>query len=357
MKITAIESRREHFELLRPYAISFRAKQDSVENAIVMLHTDTGLVGYGAGSPEHHVTGETIADTEAALTPESLAWLVGEDVRELPRLCRELAQHYPDTPAARAALDMALHDLLATFLNKPLVDMLGRAHHKLPTSITIGIKSVQETLEEADEYLGRGFRILKVKLGDALETDVERLFKLRERCGAGVLIRVDPNQAYSHDEVVKFCDATAAVDVEFLEQPMAAGDIDAMRTLPDAIKHRLAADETLLCESDAIELIARPRACGIFNIKLMKCGGIRPGGRIATIAEAAGVDLMWGCMDESIVSISAALHAALASPATCYLDLDGSLDLARDIVSGGFVLEDGLMSTTARPGLGVEPIV
>ena len=63
---------------------------------------------------------------------------------------------------------------------------------------------------------------------------------------------------------------------------------------------------------------------------------------------------MWGCMDESIVSISAALHVALASPATRYLDLDGSLDLARDVVDGGFVLEDGYMRTTDRPGLGVQ---
>jgi L-alanine-DL-glutamate epimerase-like enolase superfamily enzyme len=97
-------------------------------------------------------------------------------------------------------------------------------------------------------------------------------------------------------------------------------------------------------------------ACGIFNIKLMKCGGVRPALRIATIAEIAGIELMWGCMDESIISISAALHAALASPATRYLDLDGSLDLARDVVSGGFVLQDGFLSTSDAPGLGVKPV-
>ena len=86
----------------------------------------------------------------------------------------------------------------------------------------------------------------------------------------------------------------------------------------------------------------------------MKCGGIAPGLEIATMAQYAGIDLMWGCMDESIVSISAALHAALASPATRYLDLDGSLDLARDVVQGGFVLENGWLRTTVRPGLGVS---
>ncbi len=90
----------------------------------------------------------------------------------------------PANPGARAAVDMALHDLLAQHLGVPLVEMLGRAHEELETSITIGIKSLDETLAEADEYLGRGFRVLKVKIGDALEEDFERLAKLRER-GAG----------------------------------------------------------------------------------------------------------------------------------------------------------------------------
>jgi L-alanine-DL-glutamate epimerase-like enolase superfamily enzyme len=135
---------------------------------------------------------------------------------------------------------------------------------------------------------------------------------------------------------------------------MAADNIDAMRALPEKVRARLAADETLLDAHDALTLIEPPRACGIFNIKLMKCGGIHAARRIADIADSAGIELMWGCMDESIVSISAALHAALASPATRYLDLDGSLDLARDVVDGGFVLEDGTMRTTDRPGLGVR---
>ena len=94
---------------------------------------------------------------------------------------------------------------------------------------------------------------------------------------------------------------------------MPADQIDAMRSLPPTIRQKLAADETLLNEQKALELVAPPAACGIFNIKLMKCGGVRPASRIATIAEIAGVELMWGCMDESIISITAALHAALAS--------------------------------------------
>ncbi len=356
MKINNIRSRIEHFPLTRPYTIAFRSVND-VEMGLVEVETETGLVGRGCASPEPHVTGESREACAAALEQDRIAWLEGRDLRTLPALCRQLALSMRETPAARAALDMALYDLMAQHLGLPLVDMLGRAHQALPTSITIGIKPVEETLDEADEYLGRGFRVLKVKLGHALEEDLERLVKLRQRIGSKAAIRVDPNQGYDSDEVNTFIKRTADLDIEFLEQPMPASRVDALRALPESVRRRIAADETLLNEGDALDLIAPPRACGIFNIKLMKCGGLDPALRIADIAHVAGVELMWGCMDESIISISAALHAALASPATRYLDLDGSLDLARDVVSGGFALEDGMMRPLDAPGLGLEPLV
>ena len=211
--------------------------------------------------------------------------------------------------------------------------MLGRAHEALPTSITIGIKPVAETLAEADEYLGRGFRVLKVKIGDALETDIERLTKLRERAGASAAIRVDANVGYTIEETARFFERTSSLSIEFVEQPVPREAFEQIRTLTPRRRARIAADESLHDERDALALASPPGepACGIYNIKLMKCGGVRPAMRIAAIAETAGVSLMWGCMDESRVSIAAALHAAFASPATRFLDLDGSLDLARDV--------------------------
>ena len=352
MKITRIDCFSQDLPLTRPYRIAFREVSD-VRMQFIEIHTDSDLIGFGCASPEDHVTGETRAACEAALGPQEVDWLMGCEPLELSRLCRTLASKMSSTPAARAAIDMALHDLVAQHLGKPLVELLGRAHSSLPTSITIGIKDVDETLTEAREYLDRGFKILKVKLGHSLDADLERLVRLREVLDSQVIIRVDPNQGYSAHEVEVFVAKTSGLNVEFLEQPMAASDIEAMRALPEAVRDRLAADESLLNETDALSLLTPPRACGIFNIKLMKCGGIWPAQRIATLADIAGLELMWGCMDESIISISAALHVALASPATRYLDLDGSLDLASDRVSGGFVLEDGMLSTLDVPGLGV----
>lgn len=357
MRILSAVSRLEEFELTRPYAIAGQEPVTTVGNVLVRIETLSGLVGLGAGSPGEHVTGETLDACRAALEGDGLAWLVGRDARALPALCREAASRTAGTPAARAAVDIALHDLLSQHLGVPLADMLGRAHEALPTSITIGIKSVAETLAEADEYLGRGFRVLKVKIGDALELDLERLAKLRERVGPDATIRVDANIGYTLEETARFFERTAPLSIEFVEQPVPREAFDGIRTLTARHRARIAADESLHDERDALALAAPEPACGIYNIKLMKCGGVRPSLRIAAIAETAGIALMWGCMDESRVSIAAALHAAFASPATRFLDLDGSLDLARDVVTGGFTLEGGVLRTTSAPGLGVRAIL
>jgi L-alanine-DL-glutamate epimerase-like enolase superfamily enzyme len=357
VRITHAASRLERFALTRPYAIAGQERLSTVGNVLVQIETASGLVGLGAGSPGEHVTGETLEACAAALAGDRLSWLIGRDARTLPSLCREAGLRTAGTPAARAAVDIALHDLLAQHLGLPLADMLGRAHEALPTSITIGIKPAAETLAEADEYLARGFRVLKVKIGDALDLDLERLARLRERVGAAVTIRVDANVGYTIEETARFFERTAPLAIEFVEQPVPREAFEEIRTLTPRHRARIAADESLHDERDALALAGPPGepACGIYNVKLMKCGGVRPALRIAAIAETAGVALMWGCMDESRISIAAALHAAFASPATRFLDLDGSLDLARDVVEGGFTLEDGVLRTTAAPGLGVAP--
>ena len=124
--------------------------------------------------------------------------------------------------------------------------------------------------------------------------------------------------------------------------------------LPQEIKDKIAADESIIGPGDAVKLLDGVRACEIFNIKLMKCGGIFQGQRIASIARAGNIDLMWGCNDESEVSITAALNVAYSVPGTKYIDLDGSLDLVKDVVSGGFNIKNGVMTPSDQPGLGFK---
>lgn len=337
--------------LKRPYRIANQTT-DAVRMAFVRIESEKGVAGFGSATPEPEITGETFAACTAAL--ENGAQLVGREIGDVDELVRMLDALTPAAPGARAALDMAIHDLWARLADRPLVDMLGRVHDELPTSITIGILPLAETLAEADEYVSRGFRALKVKIGESFEADMERMERLREHVGPSIALRADANVGYE-PALIERCHARLhAIGVEVLEQPSPPARDGELRKLSAPVRSWLMADESLHEERHALELAREPRPYGVWNIKLMKCGGIAPALRIARTAAQNGVELMWGCMDESEIGIAAALHAAFACPATRYLDLDGSFDLARDPARGGFELVDGCMRTSDRPGLGVE---
>lgn len=352
MRIQSVTTWKEHFLLTKPYTIAYETF-DHVENIFVRLNAGDGSFGIGVASPAPDVTAESATDCQNALNQYLEPLIQGQDVRHLRSLVRELGDKMASTPAAMSAVDMALHDLLAKVMGIPLVDLLGRCHESLATSVTIGIKSIQETLEEASDYLGQGFKILKIKIGNDLDGDMERLFKLREHVGKHIPIRVDINQGYTREVFSAFVQQSVSLDLEFVEQPLKHDDIEGMSMLSRSIRKQVAADESLHGVADAFKLAVSPQPFGIFNIKLMKCGGLAPGTQIADIAHLAGIDVMWGCMDESVVGISAALHAALSSPATRYLDLDGHLDLAQDIADGGFKIHEGRLYVLDKPGLGI----
>lgn len=350
MKIRSIKAWRHVFALTRPYQIAYK-RYDCAENVVVAIDTDQGKFGVGCGAPSLEVTGETI-DASLQALQENTDWLIGRSICNFPAFKHEMSAHLSATPAACASIDIALHDLFAQSLNIALVDVFGRIHHQIPTSITIGIKNSDETLKEAQEYFSRGFRVFKVKLGISFNDDLERLYKLRETYGDAVKLRVDPNQGYRIDELISLLNNVDKLALEFIEQPLLVDDVESLNQLPAHYRPYIALDENVQTAQDALRLFSR---CGIFNIKLMKCGGIFAAQKIANIADVAGINIMWGCMDESIISITAALHAALSSKATRYLDLDGSLDLAHDIVEGGFILRDGIMSLPHdKAGLGLK---
>lgn len=354
MKISAIELLPAAVPLTRPYSLATYST-DTVGMVRVRIDADDGTYGLGAASPQPEVNAETIERCLAALRGAE-ALLRARSFTRPAELDELLRRSWPDTPAARAAIDMALHDLWGKANARPVADLLGRVHTALPTSVTIGVCDVGSTLAQAREHLGRGFRVLKVKIGADLDLDVERLARLRELVGPALPLLVDANIGYSAAQLPAFLRRTRAFDLRLVEQPLRREAARAQCTLPRDDIARLVADESVLDAADARALAQEPRAFGVFNVKLMKCGGITPALEIARIAAGAGIGLMWGCMDESVIGIAAALHAAFACAATRHLDLDGSFDLSRDFGAGGFSLEDGMLRTMDRPGLGVLPI-
>lgn len=354
MKIKKATHWTEQIELTRPYTISYKTIT-AVENIFVKLEMENGSYGIGVASPSESVTGESFDDTRKALNAHLEAFLVGKDIRQFQALTRTCQSTFFKTPAAAAAVDIALYDAFGKYLNQPIVKFLGQYHTTLPTSITIGIKSIAESIEEAKEYLERGFKIIKLKIGKTIEEDVACIRKIHEIIKGQMLIRVDANQGYTIQDLQAFVEQTKNIGVELIEQPFLVKNNHQLDSLSPEIKKILAADESLVSTQDALQL-AHAQRFGIFNIKLMKCGGITPARTISTIGALSNIDLMWGCNDESCVSITAGLHAAFAAPNTNYIDLDGSLDLGKDLFQSGFTIENGMMRLTEKAGLGVEEV-
>ena len=355
MRIREIRVYTRDLALSKPYTIAYQ-HITTVENVFVEVELANGIIGWGAANPDPDVVGESPADVLHNLTGELVQGFTGTDIRSINALLNTVEQTWVHAPGTLAALDIALHDAFGQYLGIPVVQFYGRQHQALPTSVTIGIMGVDETLAEARAYLRQGFRVLKVKTGLDVMEDSERVIRLRETFGREVTIRVDANQGYTAGQLRQFLHQTRYTDLELIEQPLSVGaDAELTGFAPD-VRQRLAADESLTVGKAALRLAQEPLPFGIFNIKLMKCGGIRAALGLAGIARHAGIQLFWGCNDESRISITAALHAAFACPNTRYLDLDGSLDLAEDLVSGGFTIDEGFMRPVLQPGLGLRPI-
>jgi L-alanine-DL-glutamate epimerase-like enolase superfamily enzyme len=355
MKIKNIRAYSKNLGLTKAYAIAYEVYSEAI-NAFLEIELEDGQTGYGSAAASEYVFGEKLEDTIANLQSDVIQKWVGKDIRHFRSLISESGVLFPNHSATRSAIDIALHDAFGKYLGIPVVDFYGRKHRSLPTSVTIGISGVEETLREAGEYKDQGFKVLKIKIGQNLEEDIERIIKLYETFGSHFKIRADGNQGYDSIQTLAFVKATRSLGLELLEQPMKVGQEAEMKKLPSDVRKIIACDESLKNDKSAFLLATEPQACGIFNIKLMKCGGLTGAFEIAAIAQASDIKLFWGCYDESIVSISAALHAAFACPATRYLDLDGSLQLAEDIVTGGFTLVNGELSPMNLPGFGFKKI-
>ena len=353
MKIIAAKAWLQDLPLTKSYTIAYKTITDT---AIVFLELtlENGCTGIGAANPFADVVGETPAQTLANLQSGYLDDLKGRDIRTFNLLIDEAKNRFPKMPGTLAAIDIALHDLFAKFLDMPLLSLFGQQVAALPTSVTIGIKESEEMLRDAAEYYALGFKILKIKTGLNVEADIERVKKIAEKFSGKMKIRVDANQGYSLEQLKQFIDQTRKQGLELIEQPLKVGSDAALTRLDASDRKLLVADESLLNANSAWQLSNPPQPYGVYNIKLMKSGGIKGAREIAVVAKNAGIQLFWGCNDESIVSITAALHAAYSCSNTQYLDLDGSFDLASDLVTGGFTLKDGYLYPSELPGLGIR---
>ncbi|OYZ01657.1 MAG: dipeptide epimerase [Sphingobacteriia bacterium 28-36-52] len=353
MKIVAIRSFIKHMDLKKPYTIAYNTYTD-VSIVFTEIQLANGIIGIGSASPAEDVVGESPIKTLANLESDFVQQLIGRDIRSFQKIIAEAQKHFHHLPGTQAALDIALHDAFGKWADISIAEFYGIQAGPLKTSVTIGIKNSVETLADAAAYFSQGFDIFKIKTGLDVEEDIERVLLLNEKYGKQIKIRVDANQGYTLSKLTRFINATEHTGLELIEQPLPVGKETDLLLLDQAKRKKLAADESLHHAKAALELASFNHPFGIYNIKLMKCGGIIGAREIAGIAKPAGIALFWGCNDESVISITAALHVAYSCPHTHYLDLDGSFDLAEDLVKGGFEIKNGLLMINKQPGFGFE---
>lgn len=352
MRAERVHVCRRQLPLRTPYSIT----GEHIETAdIVVLHvrTDDGTDAYGASAPSMRLTRESGDTVLHLLQHVAVPWLETTPLDHPVERLGELPGAFRTQPAARAAVDIAMHDLRAKQVGAPLRRWLGTRPDDMITSITIGICDVEETVRQAKARMADGFSSLKVKVGESLELDVERLRAIRKAVGKGVRLRVDANEGYDAEEACRFLDAMKKVKIDLLEQPTPRADIDGLKHVTEyAGRIPVMADESATSVQDALHVLDTGAASAI-NIKLMKCGGIGPARRILAAAREHRVPCMLGCMDESRISIAAAAHVALSDDQVFWADLDGHLDLVADVAQGGINVAAGYISVSDRPGLGV----
>lgn len=354
MKITHMDVWKHSFQLRTSYQVAYGAFEQA-DNVFVRVHTSTGKSGLGCAAPDPHVTGEQADDVHRVLVDEAGPRLIGRDPLRIALRMHQLAKPLGPFPSARAAIDMALHDLMGIAAGIPVYKLLGGFREQIKTSVTVGILAEEETVRASLEHCRRGFRALKLKGGLDPEGDASRVLAVRAAVGERIELRFDANQGYSSEQAIRFVEQTRSAKISLIEQPTPAEQLLSLGRVTRRVPIPVMADESLVTLRDAFRL-ARRGLVDMVNVKLMKVGGIAEALLVNAVARAADVEVMVGCMDEAAISIAAGLHFALARPNVTIADLDGHLDLIDDPTAGAVVVKDGMLIPNERPGLGAPDV-
>lgn len=356
MKITDIQTNVITIPLHTEFKTALRTVT-SMDNVLVTILTDSELVGFGSGAPATVITGETVSSILGAIEVIHAA-ICGMEIDNHEAIFQRLNTCIVGNMSAKAAVDMAVYDLVAKSLHTPLYRLLGGLSKVIETDITISLDSIETMVKQSQDKVAEGFSILKIKVGSNPGLDIERLSAINSAVGDRVKIRIDANQGWTAKEAVTISDELhhRKIPIELIEQPVRAADFEGLRTVRNLSSFPVFADESVFSPRDALDLIKMNGVDGI-NIKLMKCGGIYNGLKIAAIAESAGIPCMIGSMMECHISVTAAAHLAAAKTVIQSCDLDAPLFCSVNPAAGGVGYRGSQVLLPETPGLGIDKLL
>ncbi|MBO0588550.1 dipeptide epimerase [Sporosarcina sp. E16_8] len=352
MKIAEIEIFAIHLPLYEPFVISY-ATYDYMPSIIVKITTDAGIVGYGEGVADEHVTGESWKGTFEILKNTLAPKLIGENPMNMERIHELMDAEIYGVPTAKAAIDIACYDVAGKALGIPVYNLLGgRYHEEFPITHVLSIAAPEAMAREAEEHVAAGYRSMKMKVGTNVADDVLRIQAVRDRVGEEIAIRVDVNQGWENSaNTLQGLQKLQDCSLDWLEQPVRADDIDGMVEVKSKSSTPMMIDEGCRGVRDMKEIIAK-RAADKVNIKLMKCGGIYPATKLAHMAEMAGIECQIGSMVESSIGSAAGFHVAFSKKIITSVELTGPLKFSKDV--GNLHYDVPFIRLSDKPGLGID---
>ena len=356
--IETIRCHRVSAPLHTPFVTALRTAT-TAESLLVEVVDSDGASGWGEAPQVWQVTGESIAGAQACVEGPISTAITGRDAGDLTELLRWVQASVAANHGAKAAVDVALHDLTAHRLGVTLHGYLGSTATEVRTDVTLSTAHAGYTHEVAERRVAEGFDVLKMKVGtgDAI-TDVARVKRLRRAIGPDPVIRLDANQGWSARTAVQVIRGLedAGLGVELVEQPVPAADLKAMAWIRDRVNTPILADESVYGVRDLVEVI-RQGAADLVNVKLAKCGGIGNARTMLELARAHGLGTVVGSMMETHVGVGAAAALVAAYPTSTVSDLDAAWWLAKPVVEGGISYDGPIVHLPAGPGLGVTGLI
>lgn len=352
MKIKSINLYAIHLPLHEPFVVSYHT-YNYMPSVIVKIETDEGIVGYGEGVADEHVTGETWEGTFQIIKNTLGPALLGRNPMEMEKIHELMDKMIYTAPTAKAAIDIACFDIIGKKLQQPVYQLIGgRYHDEFPITHVLSIGEPEKMAKEAALMLEKGYKSFKMKVGTKVSKDVERIKAVRAQVGAEISIRVDVNQGWEDSSTtLKALEQLQEYGIDWLEQPVAADDIDGMVEVKSKTTIPLMIDEGLKGTREMREIIQK-RAADKVNIKLMKCGGIYPAVKLTHQAEMAGIECQVGSMVESSIGSVAGYHVAFSKKIITSVELTGPLKFSKDV--GNLAYDVPFIRLNEKPGLGID---
>lgn len=354
MMIAAVRCHPITAALHTPFVTALR-RTAVVESLLVEVVDSDGCHGFGEAPQVWAVTGDSLAGSRACIEGPLGAVLVGADPEDLNATLQRVGDAVVGNMAAKAAVDVAVHDLVARQRGIPLARLLGGVTLRVPSDVTITAGDAAQLTEAAQARVGEGFDVLKLKVGMSAGDDANRVLAVRQAVGPQSKIRLDANQGWTPREAVAVVSTLedAGADIELVEQPVRADDMAGLAWVTDRVQTPVMADESVFGLRDLLRLIDR-RAADSVNVKLAKCGGLAPARTLLALARAHDMGTMVGSMMETHVGVGAAASLVAAVGTTTISDLDAAWWVANPPVVGGVRYEGATVVLPDAPGLGIE---